>query len=507
MDKNNTTQQKSNTKYISESFRKTLLAKVFAITGILLTLPFGIDALFRKEYNFGIFLLILFVIITILNIHLWVTKKYQLGNTLIVACMFLANIYLITILARTDTTAPLWHFVSPPLFLFATNRKTGTYLIIALIIITVLSFELIPELKEIYTTFYKIRFYSILGTVILLSYIYEFVREKSYIAFIEADKQKTIYLQQVMEQNEEIQQKNEEIEAQSEIQKQMNEELLVQKEELQTQSELLQTVNKSLERSNTLITDSIKYAKNIQEAILPDIKIIKKYFPESFIIYLPRDIVSGDFYWFSVQNEMQFIAAVDCTGHGVPGAFMSMIGHTLLNETVNVKNILSPKEILDELSRGISGTLTQKGKTGLKDDGMDISLCRFDLKHKELLIAMAGHYAYFSDESQGTETCIQTIKGDSVSIGETQKKGDFKYSEHKINYTGHIRIFMLTDGFTDQFGGEYDQKFMAIRLNRMLNENKNSDMDELNNLLISTFENWKSGYSQIDDVLLIGIRV
>ncbi|MBI5219602.1 MAG: tetratricopeptide repeat protein [Bacteroidia bacterium] len=282
------------------------------------------------------------------------------------------------------------------------------------------------------------------------------------------------------------------------------EEIKQQNEEIKAQSELLKEAYKQLEKKNVQIMDSINYAKRIQEAILPRFSLIKQYLPESFVLFKPKDVVSGDFYWFSHQDEKIFIAAVDCTGHGVPGAFMSMIGNTLMNEIVNKKRIFKPSEILLELNKGISFSLTQ-GKEGedTQDDGMDISVCCIEKNKKEATLALAGHSAYVV--KNGT---IETIEGDIYSIGGMfSDNANVQYTDHTIKIDGDLSIYMNSDGYQDQFGGADNKKFMASRVSKMLLENRALDMEDQRKLLDATIEEWKGPRKQLDDILVIGIRL
>ncbi|MBU0765015.1 MAG: PAS domain S-box protein [Bacteroidetes bacterium] len=282
-------------------------------------------------------------------------------------------------------------------------------------------------------------------------------------------------------------------------------EILKQKEQIQAQSDLLGQANKELERNNMLVTDSIKYAKHIQEAILPSKRVLKSYLPDSFIFLKPRDIVSGDFYWFHIEGNRIIIAIADCTGHGVPGAFMSIIGNTLLNEIVKEKKIVTPAVILDRLNTKVIDILKQGDSTAdRQDDGMDISICSIDLEKKQLQVACANHKVLIVNGND-----IQTIAGDIYSIGGIFSKSaeDFHFKNHKTGYSKGSTLYMFTDGFQDQFGGLHNSKFMAGRFEKLLTDNCSlSIRDQLNNLEI-TFESWKGHRIQMDDVLVLGVRL
>lgn len=284
-----------------------------------------------------------------------------------------------------------------------------------------------------------------------------------------------------------------------------------QKEELLAQSEMLAEINVELERNHILITDSISYAKRIQEAILPTEAIIKKYFPESFIFFKPKDIVSGDFFWFlkpetnewGKANNKIFIATVDCTGHGVPGAFMSMIGNTLLNEIVGNDKIFKPSEILDNLNAGIIELLKQREyHEESQDDGMDITICKIDPDIGELEIALANHNAYFK---VGDE--LKSIEGDIYSIGGFfAKRFKPKFTNHVLEIDENSILYMFSDGYKDQFGGENKQKFIETRFKKMLVDNMNLNLNKQLRIIEDTFNEWKGDNKQIDDVMVLGLK-
>ncbi|MCK4663138.1 MAG: SpoIIE family protein phosphatase [Bacteroidales bacterium] len=274
--------------------------------------------------------------------------------------------------------------------------------------------------------------------------------------------------------------------------------------------EEIEIKNKLLEKKNIQITDSISYAKCIQEAIIPSEDLIKLYFPDSFVYFRPKDIVSGDFYWLSEQKGKLILAVVDCTGHGVPGAFMSMIGNTLLNEIVNEKKILKPSLILDKLNNGVIYSLDQGNKNedlfsqqkSTKGDGMDISLCNIDMKNKEIQIASANHTVYIIKDKK-----INTIDGDIYSIGGMfAKKANINFTNHTINIEKGTTIYLFTDGFKDQLGEKTNNRFSTNSFKNLLLKNQHLSMDEQLSILDNTFKKWKGKRNQIDDILIVGIK-
>lgn len=254
-----------------------------------------------------------------------------------------------------------------------------------------------------------------------------------------------------------------------------------------------------IEDKNKNILDSINYARRIQQAILPGDSEIKKLLPDSFVLYMPKDVVSGDFYWIENKNNKILFAAVDCTGHGVPGAFMSMIGNTLLNEIVNDKRITVPGEILSQLREGIIKSLKQTGETGENQDGMDIALCALD----GIVLEYAGaNNPLWVVNKNG----MMEIKADKQPIGIFH--GDPKpFTNHTIKLNKGDCIYIFTDGYADQAGGEKSKKFMYKRLQELITDNYEKVMDEQKKIFSQTLNEWKGNLEQVDDILLIGVRV
>ncbi len=264
----------------------------------------------------------------------------------------------------------------------------------------------------------------------------------------------------------------------------------------------LKELNEEISRKNRQILDSINYASHIQEAILPFEKSLKKDLPNSFIFYQPRDIVSGDFYWYTRHEDKIFVAAVDCTGHGVPGAFMSMIGNTLLNEVVNENNIYDPAEVLKVLNEKTEFTLNQQEDShGFSEDGMDISFICYDLKRKELELSLANHTACLIQNGEH-----QLLEGDMYSVGGNVGLGTVKYTKHCFKVNVDTTLYLYSDGYQDQFGGFKNRKFYASRFQKLLRTLADIEFNKQYGLLKEEFDSWKGNQPQVDDVLVIGLK-
>lgn len=274
-----------------------------------------------------------------------------------------------------------------------------------------------------------------------------------------------------------------------------------QKVEILSKNQDLQSKNNLIEYQKKEITDSIEYAKTIQQAMLPTDSEVHEVFPNSFVVFLPKDIVSGDFYWFKKVNDIHFVAAVDCTGHGVPGAFMSMIGNDKLNFAVQEKKLLQPADILSELNKGVKAALKQNNTDSKSRDGMDIALCSFDFINKKIQYAGANRVLYRISNYELTEYAPTK----SAIGGFTQE--DFEYKNNTIDYVAGDIFYLFTDGYADQFGGETGKKLMTKNFKKLLLSVAHKPLVEQKKEIKKTFESWKGNYEQIDDVLVIGVKV
>ena len=267
-----------------------------------------------------------------------------------------------------------------------------------------------------------------------------------------------------------------------------------------TEQKLIET---EIKNTNQKINDSINYAEIIQETILPDNQEIQETFKDSFIFFKPRDVVSGDFPWFYTKGNYAYLAAVDCTGHGVPGAMISIVGFFLLNNIISRDEAPNAGELLDELDYLVTSTFNQNEESSKIKDGMDLALCRINLKTNELDYAGANRPLYIiSPRGELTE-----VKGDKFPIGgglAYANKTTFK--NNVINLNEGDSVFFFSDGYPDQFGGESETKFGPARIKSMLTDNYNLPLKEISKITAKSFNEWKGKGKQTDDVLLIGIK-
>ena len=271
-------------------------------------------------------------------------------------------------------------------------------------------------------------------------------------------------------------------------------------DQLQRAYNVIEEKNGTIEKSNLMITDSITYAKRIQDAILPAPEDLSKVLSDDFFIfYKPSQIVSGDFYWCSTQQNKTIFVVADCTGHGVPGAFMSMIGNTLLNEIVNERKVTCTKKIAELLNEKIIHSLHQH-EGSEKYDGMDISICSIDKINNEIYFTGAHHAMYVYNGN------LTKIKGDPFSIGGAQQQRVKNFTSKSVKYEEGLRLYFLTDGYCDQSGGESNKRFSSRQFESLLEQIQNVSMDEQKEKLEQAFENWKGVTKQRDDVLVVGIK-
>ena len=275
--------------------------------------------------------------------------------------------------------------------------------------------------------------------------------------------------------------------------KERTEEVVKQKDEIDSQ-------RSKLEELYTDVTASIRYAKRLQDSILPPEKVIKKYFPSSFVLFKPKDIVSGDFYWIGkAKNEVMF-AAVDCTGHGVPGAFMSLVGANGLNSAGKEHKLSDPGLILDDLNKYASETLNKSTDDSVRD-GMDITLCSLNKKEMKLKFAGAYNPLYLIRDNE-----LEIIKTSKFAIG-SFKPGENNFETFEIDVQKGDKIYIFSDGYADQFGGPRGKKFMYRQFKETLLSTINESMEDQKQLLDKKIESWRGDHEQVDDIVIFGVEV
>jgi len=322
---------------------------------------------------------------------------------------------------------------------------------------------------EIVPPFWKTIWFQLFVAIGVIASIIFFVlfRERQLI------QQREILEEQVAERTAELSEKNREVEEQ----------------------------NKIIEKKNQDITGSIRYARRIQESVLPGLESITDLIPNSFVLFKPKDIVSGDFYWFARHGDLVLVAAVDCTGHGVPGAFMSIIGIELLKEIVLNRNVTEPADILMQMHEGIISALHKEEQDSVTADGMDMAICTFNEKSGQLQFSGARRPVIVVKDGS-----LNVYKGDKLGIG-LRTEAKRSYETLTLDLSKDDSFYIFTDGYCDQFGGGENEKFMYDRFSELLSNVSTLDATDQMKNLESEFMNWKGEEPQVDDILVIGIKV
>ena len=312
---------------------------------------------------------------------------------------------------------------------------------------------------------------------------------------------------------------------------QLKGEVLNLKNRLRTTLRELTQRNEQLAEEHQQLSDSINYALRIQTAILPPDYFWRETLPNSFIFYRPKDVVSGDFYFVGKLGKKVVFAAVDCTGHGVPGALMSVLGFNNLDQAVRVHKMAKPSDILSFLDEGVNETLRQTGNESGVYDGMDLAVCTVDLESREVQYAGAYNPMYIVSNgskpkgvwsyrerpitdneglmrySEGAGHVLTEVKADKLPIGVNEDGVVDIYTNHTIFLNEGDTIYLFSDGYADQFGGPKGKKFKYVKLKELLLNFQHLSMPEIEQLLISALDEWQGDHEQIDDILVMGVRL
>ncbi|MCK4664271.1 MAG: tetratricopeptide repeat protein [Bacteroidales bacterium] len=272
-------------------------------------------------------------------------------------------------------------------------------------------------------------------------------------------------------------------------------------EEIQAQRDKIETQFKQIAEININITSSIKYAGRIQQAIFPVKSLLNSIFPQNLILNMPRDIVSGDFYWFAYKNDKIVVAVADCTGHGVPGGFMSILGISSLNEIINKIEKIDASDILNRLRQKVIRSLHQTGEEGEAADGMDIALCVIDTNKKILQFAGAINPLYLFRNNELIE-----FHGDKMPIG-VYKINDVPFKNYDFKLEKNDTLYLFTDGYADQFGGKFGKKYLIKSFRKLLKDISHLSFKEQKQKLIETHNDWRRNHEQLDDILILGIKI
>jgi serine phosphatase RsbU (regulator of sigma subunit) len=283
---------------------------------------------------------------------------------------------------------------------------------------------------------------------------------------------------------------------------QQREEIVAQRDEIEAQRDLVMSQMETITHQKQEILDSIQYAYRIQCALLPPESYVNKCLPNSFILYMPKDVVSGDFFFVEQVSGYTVVAAVDCTGHGVPGAMMSVIGYNLLNQAVKINKITRPADILGFLDVGVTEILRQTNNESGVKDGMDLSIVCIDNQMRTVEFAGAYNSIYFIHNKKLTE-----VKADKFPIGVNEDGVGDVYTNNGLPVAKGDMVYLFSDGFADQFGGPKGKKYKYKQLEEALIQSCDEPVDVQKQFLKKQFLDWKGNEEQVDDILVIGIRV
>jgi serine phosphatase RsbU (regulator of sigma subunit) len=321
-------------------------------------------------------------------------------------------------------------------------------------------------------------------------------------------------IEQLESSQNELKQKNNIIEKNNKILHEKNEKITLQRDkiesqrnEIEVQRDLVTSQRDIILEQTRSITESIQYASRIQTAILPPDEVIKYLLPKHFILYKPKDIVSGDFYWLTHKQGEIIIVVADCTGHGVPGAFMSILGSALLKDVVNSSNILHANQILNDLREKVILSLRQTGQSGETKDGMDMSLCIIDSEKMRLQYAGAYQPLYLIRKG-----VLKEFKADKMPIGISSKAGR-SFTNNEIKIFKNDSIYLFSDGFVDQFGGESNKKLLSVRFKKLLIDIQDNIMHDQKEILDHSINEWMGltdlyeKHDQVDDITVVGIKI
>ena len=463
------------------------------------------------------------LVIILMQVYLRLRKKITLVSHVLVIGLLCIEIFF---LFRNGTTrlnlnsyyifpGIYWYYIFPPFSLFMLGRKVGSFYNILLIGFTIFFFSSDVFANELYDTEFEVRLLSIYSAVFFFSFFFEYIRSTTFEAYEITQDKNLKYLNLISKKNANLKKSNielsnltEEIRTQMEYLKTLNNELVEQNERIATQNNLLELQSIEIAKQRDLlvqqkinIDDSIMYASYIQNALLPSDELLNNLFADNFILYKPRNVIGGDFYFFKRIDENLIIAAADCTGHGVPGAMLSMLGIASLSEIVNRKEISSTSMMLSNMRSEIINVLSRKDNIYDAKDGMDISLCKINLNTLELQFSGAYNPAYLV---RGNE--LVRLKPDKILVGNSATLNRVFTHENLQLYKNDC-LYLFSDGFYDQLGGIGRKKFMSKNFQELLIKIAQDKMTDQKKILLRTLEKWMGNNDQTDDVMIIGIRI
>ncbi|NVO09862.1 MAG: SpoIIE family protein phosphatase [Bacteroidales bacterium] len=508
---------------IYEDVRKVTLINLFAIIGIFYLLFYSFRMLRLNDFRLSYIYICCVLIIISMQIFLNLKKKIAIASHVLVFGLFCLEVLF---LVRNGSTmlnikshyifpGIYWYYVFPPFSLFLLGRKIGSLYNLLLIGTSIIYFSFSCFQNEYYDVEFVVRFLSIFSAIFFFSFFFESVRIITVDAYRTSQNKNIRLLKLISEKNanlkknnRELSQLTEEISTQMEYLKILNVELQEQNEKIAQQNIKLEVQSDEILLQRDLlmqykhnIDDSILYASYIQNALLHGDDSLKENFNDCFILYQPRNIIGGDFYFVQKVDNYIIIAAADCTGHGVPGALLSMLGIALLSEIVNRREIDNTSMILSDMRREMISALSRKGNIYDAKDGMDIALCKINLKTLELQFSGAYNPAFIV---RGNE--LIQLKGDKILVGKSINENRI-FTQKNFQLQKDDCLYLFSDGFSDQFGWVTRKKYLIRNFQKLLIEIAPKDMANQKAILLKTFEDWKGVNDQTDDVMILGVRI
>ncbi len=505
--------------YIQEVFnhfdnddaKRSLAIHFFTYIGIFSLIVFGINGIIDRNYTYT-FIIFGFLAVTVgLLFYLKYSQNISVAAHLIVSLLFIFNLIIFAELAQNGTGL-FWFYIFPLIAIFMLGHKTGS--IYALILVTIIALQIkyqFIETSNTYNTNIISRFVFTYFVVVILTNIFEYMRVISVRNFLKMYQEKTELLKQSDAQKEQIAALADEETAINEELKQQNEEMLTINNEIEKKQRLIEKQNEELSKTLDIVTRQqekitdinsdlragIQYAKTIQDALLPNEQEVAKYFSDFFILSRPKLAVSGDFYYINKVDDWIIFAVADCTGHGVPGGFLTMLGITYLHGIMSRQEAETTGEALNVLREKFKAVFSHFGNDN--PNGMDIALCAVNEKTHELQYSGAYNPLIIIRDNEITE-----YKANRYPIGIYPIEDPFDTQRIQLRHNDLIYIF--SDGFYDQPGGEKRKRFSKKRFKEVLLVLQNYPFTEQKEILDNILKSWRGRFEQVDDITVMGIK-
>ncbi|MHC1702312.1 MAG: SpoIIE family protein phosphatase [Tenuifilaceae bacterium] len=508
---------------IYEDVRKVTLINLFALCGIFYLLFYSHRMYVLGDHMLSYIYIYCILVIILMQIYLRLRKRIQIvSHVLAIGLMCLEIFFLyrngstkLNISSYYIFPGIYWYYIYPPFTLFMLGRKIGSLYNIALICISIFFFKSNYFANELYDNEFIVRLLSIYSAIFFFSFFFESIRSITFDAYDKTQSKNTKLLKLISvknaylkKSNTELSQLTEEISTQMEYLKVLNTELQDQNDKIANQNIKLEEQSYEILAQRDLlmqykqnIDDSILYASYIQQALLPGEELLKDNFPDHFVLYKPRNIIGGDFYFIKKIDEQVIIAAADCTGHGIPGALLSMLGIASLSEIVHRREIYSTSMMLSDMRREVMQVLSRKDNIYDAKDGMDISLCKINLNTLDLQFSGAYNPIFLIRNS-----VITILKADKVMVGNSINENRI-FTHQNIQLEKNDCLYLFSDGYSDQLGGNFRKKFLMRNFQELLVKISQDDLTTQKSILIQNFEKWKGINDQTDDVMVLGIRI